>query len=129
MGLKGNLTIEEINALISKGITQTEIAKQAGVSRQAINNVLTSRRRGHVLTKKQEQMIDSVAYKKVKEYMAKNTVNFYDMVSRIAKRPTSTACYYAMLKGEQKPSPYFKARVSDIIGVPIDEIFEEDVPC
>lgn len=118
-----NKRIQQIIAMREKGMSNTEIGKKLGISRQRVEQIVPPRiKYFRVLTP------ESCKWSGLRNWMNKNSVSKTELVRRLYGNayPENYARVIAILKEAGRNTPkYFIDNVLNITGLTYEEIFKE----
>lgn len=117
-------TIEEKRALRGKGLTYAEIAKELGISKQAVAQVLSKEQKSHF----RPWTSDRCIYVGVRNWMNENQITMAELLRRFGFQPGSALHYRYRdyLSGQTELRKHTIDKLLEITGLAYEEAFRQE---
>lgn len=115
---------KEILKRVEEGETIKEIAKEFGISRQAVNNIMHKYNVKRVTDGRVLKGIDAVVYPKIKEYLFSNQMAVSEFCYRVGNTPRASGAFYRFLRGERQETSIDSIQnMLKVMGTTFEEVF------
>ena len=117
-------TIEEKRALREKGLTYAEIAKELGISRQAVAQVLSKEQKSHF----RPWTSDRCPYVGLRNWLNENQIVMAELLRRLGFAPESEMYYRYRdyLSGRTELRKHTIDKLLEITGLAYEEAFRQE---